>query len=338
MGDDFLQDLRYAARSLRRAPGFAAVAIVTLALGIGANTAMFSVLNTYLFRPLPYPQPEQLVQVFRTSIHSDSWPHSAANFVDFRERNDVFAEMVTFNGMSPVLIRDGQPAERLSGMSVSGNFFAALGVPPALGRVFSDEEDQPDADNVIVLSDRVWRNRFGADPSLVGRTLQIDGQSVQVIGVMPADVRASASLELGRLLAPDRVHSRAAPESRQQLPAGICASQARRRHRQRAAVDADARRKPVARSLGKPEREPAAGAAPALGVERGVANRHVVHVRAGRFRAADRLRQSRESPARSQRRTHARAQRPRRARRKAVPAAASIDDREPRSSRVSAAC
>ena len=187
MADDFLQDLRYAARSLRRAPGFAIVAIVTLALGIGANTAMFSVLNAYLFRPLPYPQPEQLVQVFRTSIYSDSWPHSAANFIDFRGRNEVFTEMVTFNGSSPVLIRDGQPAERLQGLLVSGNFFAALGVPPALGRVFSDEEDQPGADNVIVLSDRVWRNRFGADPSQVGRTLQIDGQSVQVIGVMPAE-------------------------------------------------------------------------------------------------------------------------------------------------------
>ena len=184
---DLGQDLRYAARSLRRAPGFTAVAIVTLALGIGANTAMFSVLNAYLFRPLPYPQPEQLVQVFRTSIYSDSWPHSAANFIDFRERNEVFTEMVTFNGSSPVLIRDGQPAERLQGLLVSGNFFAALGVPPARGRVFSDEEDRPGADNVIVLSDRVWRNRFGADPSLVGRTLQIDGQSVQVIGVMPAD-------------------------------------------------------------------------------------------------------------------------------------------------------
>ena len=142
---DLGQDLRYAARSLRRAPGFTAVAIVTLALGIGANTAMFSVLNTYLFRPLPYPQPERLVAVYRTSIFSDSWPHSAANFIAFRERNDVFTEMVTFNGSSPVLIRDGQPAERLQGLLVSGNFFAALGVPPTLGRVFSDEEDQPNA-------------------------------------------------------------------------------------------------------------------------------------------------------------------------------------------------
>ena len=184
---DFGHDLRYAMRSLRRAPAFAAVAIVTLALGIGANTAMFSVLNTYLFRPLPYAQPDRLVQVFRTSIHSDSWPHSAANFLDFRARNDVFTEMVTFNGTTPVLIRDGQPAERLQGLLVSGNFFAALGVPPVLGRVFSNEEDQPNANNVIVLSERAWRNRFGADPNQIGRTLQLDGQSVEVIGVMPAE-------------------------------------------------------------------------------------------------------------------------------------------------------
>jgi putative ABC transport system permease protein len=186
MGDDFLQDFRYAARTLRRAPGFAAIAVVTLALGIGANTAMFSVLNTYLFRPLPYPEPERLVQVLRTSIHSDSWPHSAANFVDFRQRNDVFAEMVAFNGMSPVLLRDGLPAERLQGLSVSGNFFAALGVPPALGRVFSDEEDQPNANRVVVLSDRTWRTRFGAHANIVGRTLRLDEDEVQVIGVMPA--------------------------------------------------------------------------------------------------------------------------------------------------------
>ena len=183
---DLGQDLRYAARSLRRTPGFTTVAIVTLALGIGANTAMFSVLNTYLFQPLPYPQPERLVSVHRTSISSDSWPHSPANFIALRERNDVFTEMVTFDGASPVLIRDGQPAERLQGMVVSGNFFAALGVPPALGRVFSNEEDQPEADHVMVLSERAWRTRFGADPNLVGRSLQIDGRSVQVIGVMPA--------------------------------------------------------------------------------------------------------------------------------------------------------
>jgi predicted permease len=185
MGNDFLQDLRYAGRTLRRSPGFAAIAIATLALGIGANTAMFSVLNMYLFQPLPYPHSEQLVQVHRTSIHSDSWPHSVANFIEFRQRNNVFDEMVAYNGMGPVLTRPGQPAERLLGMIVSGNFFKALGVAPALGRVFTDEEDQPNTNNVVVLSDRFWRTHFGADAAIVGQTLQLDGQSVQVIGVMP---------------------------------------------------------------------------------------------------------------------------------------------------------
>ena len=185
MGNDFLQDLRYAARTLRRAPGFAATAIVTLALGIGANTAMFSVLNMYLFQPLPYPHSEQLVQVHRTSSHSDGWPHSVANFVEFRQRNEVFEKMVAYNGMGPVLTREGQPAERLLGMIVSGNFFKALGVAPALGRVFNDEEDQPNTNNVVVLSDRFWRTHFGADAAVVGQMIQLDGRSVQVIGVMP---------------------------------------------------------------------------------------------------------------------------------------------------------
>ena len=186
MNLDLISDVRYAARSLRRAPAFTAVAVITLALGIGANTAMFSVLNTYLLRPLPYPEPERLVQVFRTSIHSDSWPHSPANFVDFREQNDVFEQMVAFNSALPVLSVDGQPPERLQGMVVTGNFFAALGGTAARGRTFSDEDDRP-GNGVAVLSDRIWRRRFGADPNIVGRTFRIDGESVQVVGVMPPD-------------------------------------------------------------------------------------------------------------------------------------------------------
>ena len=105
--------------------------------------------------------------------------------MEFRQRNDVFEEMVAYNGMGPVLTREGQPAERLLGMIVSGNFFKALGVAPALGRVFTDEEDQPNTNNVVVLSDRFWRTHFGADAAVVGQTIQLDGQSVQVIGVMP---------------------------------------------------------------------------------------------------------------------------------------------------------
>src|SRR5262245_51968487 len=164
---DFVQDSMYACRSLRRAPAFTIVAVVTLALGIGANAAMFSVLNTYLVRPLPYPESNRLVRVFRTSIHSQTWPHSVANFLDHRRRNTVFDYLVVYTGLRQSLTAEGQPAEGLQGMSVSADFFPALGVPAARGRWFTADEDQPGANNVAVLSDGFWRRRFGGDPALV---------------------------------------------------------------------------------------------------------------------------------------------------------------------------
>jgi putative ABC transport system permease protein len=182
---DLAQDIRFAWRSLRRTPAFTAVAVATLALGIGANAAMFSVLNTFLIRPLPYPEPDRLVRILRTSIHSQSWPHSVANVLDHRRRNTVFDHLFVYNGLRQSLTVDGQPAEGLQGLSVTAEFFPALGVPPALGRWFTAEEDQPDRNRVAVLSDGFWRRRFGADPSIVGRTLQLEGQDVTVVGVMP---------------------------------------------------------------------------------------------------------------------------------------------------------
>src|SRR5262245_4468665 len=181
-----IQDLRYGIRMLFKDKGFTAVAVLTLALGIGANTAMFSVLNTYLFRALPYPNSERLVRVFRTSIHSQSWPHSPGNFFDFREKNNVFDKMVAYNFISPNLANPGERAERLRGFATSADFFPALGVQPALGRVFTPEEHETGADRVVVLSDRFWINRFGGDRNILGRTLRMDGQDVKVIGVMPA--------------------------------------------------------------------------------------------------------------------------------------------------------
>src|SRR5919198_621449 len=127
------QDLRYGVRMLLKHKGFTAVAVITLALGIGANTAIFSVLNTYLFRALPYPRSERLVRVFRTSIHSQSWPHSPGNFFAQREKNEVFTHLVAYNSVSPNLVEEGESAERLRGMSATADFFPALGVPPALG-------------------------------------------------------------------------------------------------------------------------------------------------------------------------------------------------------------
>jgi len=183
--ETFWQDLRYGLRMLVKNPGFTAVAVLTLGLGIGANTAMFTVLNTYLFRALPYPHSERLVRVFRTSPHSQSWPHSPANVLAVREKNAVFEQMVAFNGISPNLVEEGEAAERLQGMAVTADFFPALGVQAGLGRGFTAEEDQPGNNLVVVLSDRFWQRRFGGDPKILERTLRLDGENVKVIGVMP---------------------------------------------------------------------------------------------------------------------------------------------------------
>lgn len=179
------QDLRYSIRVLLKQKTFTLVAVVTLALGIGANTAMFSVLNTYMFRALSFPESHRLVQIYRTSIHSQSWPHSPANFLDYRAQNTVFESMAAISWVNPTLVVDGEAAERLQGMAVTADFFPVLGVQPALGRAFTSEEDQPGADNVIVLSDRFWRSRFGGDRNVIGRSIKVDGELVKVIGVMP---------------------------------------------------------------------------------------------------------------------------------------------------------
>jgi len=181
----FLQDVRYGLRTLRKHKGFTIVAALTLALGIGVNTAMFSVLNTFLFRSLPYPQSSQLVRVFRTSPHSQSWPHNPGVFLTERERNTVFEKMAAYNYVTRSLVEQGQTAERLSGLTGTADFLPLFGVAPALGRTFNPEEFEPGANNVIVLSDRFWQSRFGGDPGIVGRNLQLDEKTVTVVGVMP---------------------------------------------------------------------------------------------------------------------------------------------------------
>jgi putative ABC transport system permease protein len=179
------QDVRYSLRLLLKHKGFAIVAVLTLALGIGINTAMFSVLNTFLFRSLPYPHSEQLVRVWRTSPHSQTWPHSAANFFDQHDQNTVFEKMAAYNFTSRNLTEQGQTAERLLSLAATADFFPMMGVAPAHGRVFRPEEFEPNADNVVVLTDRFWNRRFGGDPNVIGRKIQLDGKTVEIIGVMP---------------------------------------------------------------------------------------------------------------------------------------------------------
>jgi putative ABC transport system permease protein len=181
------QDLRYGARTLAKNSGFTLIAVLTLALGIGANTAMFSVLNAFLFRPLQYPHSERLVQLLRiTTIDGQSWPgHSTADFLDQREKNSVFENMTALTFAHPAFVQQGQLAETLNALEATADFFPTFGVQPELGRVFTTEEDQPGPNLVAVISDRFWKSRFSGDPGVLGRKLQLDGESVTVIGVMP---------------------------------------------------------------------------------------------------------------------------------------------------------
>jgi len=184
---DLLHDLRYAARMQRKNLGFTIIAIVALALGIGANTAIFSVVNTVLLRPLPYKDPEGLVMVWEDAT-KQGYPRdtpAAANFVDWRDQNQVFEGMAAIADESFNLTGTGDP-ERLEGRRVSANLFPLLGVEPQLGRVFTVAEDQPGAQRVVLLSYGLWQRRFGGDPSIVGKPLTLNGESYVATGVMPA--------------------------------------------------------------------------------------------------------------------------------------------------------
>jgi predicted permease len=180
-----MNDLKFALRQLLKNPGFTAVAVLTLALGIGVNTSMFSALQALLARPLPYPESARLVQVFRTSPHSQRWPHSPANFLDHQAQNRDFEHMAALNPVAFNLAEPGQPAERVNGMQASADLFPLLGIQPELGRVFTSEEDRPGQNNVIVLNHGYWLRRFAGETNILGRTLRLDGQQVTVIGVMP---------------------------------------------------------------------------------------------------------------------------------------------------------
>jgi predicted permease len=180
-----LSNLRHALRSLAKSPGFTTVALLTLALGIGVNTSMFSMLRRIAVRTLPYPEGDRLVRIFRETPQGGGNPHSPANFLDQREQNSVFSNLAALQWASFNLAENDQPAERFNGMLVTADFFPLLGVSPALGRVFTADEDRPGNDRVLVLSHEFWSSHFAADRSLIGREIRLNGQPVTVIGVMP---------------------------------------------------------------------------------------------------------------------------------------------------------
>jgi len=182
---DLIQDVRYSFRSLRKSPRFTIVAVLTVVLGVGANATIFSVLNPLLFKPLPYPEPDRIVNLYRTSQSSQSWGHSVPNYFTHRERNTVFEELAAVTWEDVSLAEAGEPAEGLFGMRATASFFSMLGVKPALGRVFAESEDQAGTEPVVILSYTLWRNRFGGDASILGRRLRLDGRSTTVVGIMP---------------------------------------------------------------------------------------------------------------------------------------------------------
>jgi len=188
-----LQDIRYALRQLRKSPGFTLVAVLTLALGIGANTTIFSVLNATLLKPLAFPDPNRLVLVWQTfGKGPDNYSIvSAPNFWDFEQRNHVFEGMALFDsagrGYNLSASGSGREPEQVSGLRVSASFFGVLGVQPFLGRTFLPEEEIRGKDHEVILSYGLWQRRYAADRALIGQTIKVDGEDFTVVGVMPRE-------------------------------------------------------------------------------------------------------------------------------------------------------
>ena len=200
--EDLWQDLRYGARMLVKAPNITLTAVITLALGIGANTAIFSVVNAVLLRPLPFKEPAALFTVWERNPQVGVEQNAVAPgaFLDWREQNHVFEHLAVFETRGFALT--GEPeAERVTGASVSTNLFRTLGVSPLLGRDFVMEEETTGHNRVAILGHSLWQGRFHADPSVIGREITLNGNPFTVIGVMPPKLRfpGFTGIELGRL-------------------------------------------------------------------------------------------------------------------------------------------
>jgi putative ABC transport system permease protein len=186
MAADVLRDARYAIRQLGKTPGFTMVAVLTIALGIGATSAIFSVVNGVLLRPLPYPNPDDLVRVHEIVPQYGRFSVAPATFLDWRKQATTFERIVALNGGSATITGNDGP-ERVTTTSVSWDLFDLLRVSPVLGRSFTEAEDAPGKNGVIVLSHGMWQRRFGGDPGVLGRTLSLSGEPVTIVGVMPPD-------------------------------------------------------------------------------------------------------------------------------------------------------
>ena len=213
--EQFWQDVFFGLRTLRKSPGFTAVAVLTLALGIGANAAMFSVVNAVLLRPLPYRNPDQIVQLWATSGKwgGSHWQVAPGDVADIQSRSHAFERVAPYRDWATNLTGGGE-AERVPTARVSADFFPVFGVAPFAGRTFTADEEREGHDRSAIVSHAMWQQRFGSDPALIGKSILLDGQSFTVVGIMPAAFRfPGADAELARIWLPlvfesKEVHSR----------------------------------------------------------------------------------------------------------------------------------
>ena len=196
--ETLFRDIRYGVRSLLKRPGFTAIALVALALGIGANTAIFSLVNAVLLRPLPFAEPDRLVWTWGNIKNgSNRASVSPLDFLDYRQQNTTFEQFAASIGVPiPLNLTGNGDPERLTAAAVTGNYFQALGVKPALGRTFLLENEKPGSDQVAVLGYGLWQKRFGGDPAILNKTITLDGKTCAVLGVMPAEFNLPQNAEL----------------------------------------------------------------------------------------------------------------------------------------------
>ncbi len=192
-----LQDIRYGMRTLSKSPGFTAIVILTLAFGIGANTAIFSVVNAVLLAPLPYNDPGSLVMVWSTNLAKGYKiaPVSGGEYAEWKSQNGVFQNIAASSDALYTLTGAGEP-QVVIGYQFSADYFRLLGTRPEVGRTFLDEEDRVGGPDVVVLGDAIWRRTFGADPDIVGKSITLTGKPFTVVGVMPPSFRYPSLVEL----------------------------------------------------------------------------------------------------------------------------------------------
>jgi hypothetical protein len=190
-----VRDLRYAIRVLTSRPGFTTVAIVTLALGIGANTALFTVVNAVLLRPLPFREPSRLMLLVEHTAQLATTTTSWQNYVDWRDQSRSFESVGAMRALTMTLTSEGEP-DRVSAKMVTASLVPLLGVSPALGRMFGPDDDRAGAAGVALLADALWHRRFGGAPDVVGRAITLDNQPYTIVGVLPAGFQLLQSADL----------------------------------------------------------------------------------------------------------------------------------------------